>query len=392
MEKKRGDCLLKKILIFNGYYYPSKNCGGPITSIENVINACSDTFDFYVICYNHDFNDSSEFDVPLNKWIKNGYANVMYVKKGYLDFSFKHLYQLFDDLQPDLIWFSGVLTPNNKVISTVLGRKLNIPILFSPRGEVSEDRVKLKAYKKIPYLNLIKMIGLYKGCYFHATSDDEEAGIKKFFAPDEDHLYRSANIGIAAQPLLCSHEKKENNLNVFFFSRIHEVKNLLFAIKAVNACKSFINFDIYGPIESEDYWNECLKEINRSPQNVSINYCGILDYSNKHVEIQKHDLFLFPTINENYGHVIAESLANHRPVMLSKGTTPWDDLDNKAGYVYPLDRIEDFTSGLDYLAKMSSSDFNLLINSTKQFFKEKTESDDAIKLHKNMFASIIGEI
>lgn len=51
--------------------------------------------------------------------------------------------------------------------------KRRVEVLFSPRGEVSADSVKLKAYKKIPYLNMLKISGMYKGCYFHGTSDDE---------------------------------------------------------------------------------------------------------------------------------------------------------------------------------------------------------------------------
>ena len=58
---------------------------------------------------------------------------------------------------------------------------------------------------------------------------------------------------------------------------------------------------------------------------------------------QKYDCFLFPTLNENYGHVIAEALANGCQVVLSKGTTPWDDLHLKAGYVCQLDEIDSFT-------------------------------------------------
>ena len=68
--------------------------------------------------------------------------------------------------------------------------------------------------------------------------------------------------------------------------------------------------------------------------------------------IQEHDCFIFPTINENYGHVIAETLANSRPVILSKGTTPWDDLHEKAGYVIPLENPEEFTEKIDYLASL----------------------------------------
>ena len=380
---------MKKILIFNGYYYPSKNCGGPITSIENIVNTCCDEFDFYIICYNHDFNDRTAFNVELNKWIKLGNAHVMYVEQGYLDYSAKRMEILLRTLQPHLIWFSGVLTPNNKIVTARIARKIGCPVLFSPRGELSADRVKIKGYKKIPYLKLISRLGIYNHCYFHGTSDDEVEGIKKYFNPDEKHIFRAANISIAQQPDLVSIEKVRGELKVFFFSRIHEVKNLLFGVQCLSRCKSKIVFDVYGPIESESYWDDCVETAKNAPSNIKMNYGGILDYTNKSLVIQQHHCFLFPTINENYGHVIAESLANARPVILSKGTTPWDDLDKKAGFVIDLSNPEGFTEALDRMAEMDQEDFNSLVNGTKQYFSNKTADDDAVEKHKYMLKSII---
>lgn len=388
---KKGNKLtgMNKILIFNGYYYPSKNYGGPITSIENIVNTCHDEFDFYIICYNHDFNDATPFDVEVNKWICVGNARVMYVKQGYLDFSKTNMTNVFKKLKPDLIWFSGVLTPNNKIITAVIANKMGIPILFSPRGELSADRIKLKAYKKVPYLRLIGMLGIYKNAYFHGTSDDEEKGINKYFHPASDHLFRTANIGIAKQAEVTKVQKISGELNVFFFSRIHEVKNVLFGIQCLCKCRNNIHLDIYGPIESDEYWNKCVEVAKEAPNNISIKYGGILDYTNKSQIIQEHHCFLFPTINENYGHVIAESLANCRPVLLSKGTTPWDDLDGKGGYVISLDNPKKFTECLDKIAEMEQEDFDAMVKATGQYFIEKTSKDNAIKKHKDMFKKII---
>lgn len=380
---------MKKVLIYNGYYYPSKNCGGPITSIENIVNACCGEYDFYIICYNHDFNDNKSFDIPVNKWHKVGNANVMYVVPGYLDFSLTNTKKLFEELKPDLIWFSGVLTPNNKIVTVLNAKKLNIPVLFSPRGEVSADRVKLKAYKKIPYLNFLKIFRLYKNCYFHGTSDDEELGIRKYFHPDDKHIFRVANIAIMQQPDVMIRKKKSGEIKLFFFSRIHEVKNLLCAIQAVNKCKNNVVFDIYGPIEGKEYWEACEKEINNSPQNVSIHYMGILQHSEMSAVIQSYDAFLFPTINENYGHVIAESLANSRPVILSKGTTPWDDLHQRAGFVVDLHDVNGYTKKIEYFASLNEEEYMKVINNTKQYFIEKMGKDEAIKGHLNMIHSIV---
>ena len=368
-----------KVLIFNGYYYPSKNCGGPITSIENIVNACCSEFDFYIICYNHDFNSKEEFEIECNKW----------VKQGELDFSKKKIGKILDDLNPNLIWFSGVLKPNNKIASVISARKRNIPVLFSPRGEVSADRVKLKSYKKVPYLSMLKLLKIYRNCFFHATSDDEENGIKKYFLPDSNHIFKVANIPILKQQDVVKHKKNKDELKLIFFSRIHEVKNLLFAIKCLSNCKKNITYDVYGPIESADYWNECKKEIDNLPDNVIVNYKGIITRDKMPYIIQSYDAFLFPTINENYGHVIAESLANSRPVILSRGTTPWDDLNGVAGYAIDLNNPSEYTKKIDYLSSLDNKQYNELINNTINYFDKKIKIDGAIDGHIAMIKKII---
>ncbi len=380
---------MKKILIFNGYYYPSKNCGGPITSIENIVNACYKKFEFYIICYNHDFGKKNRFDVEINKWVKVGNAKVMYVEQGYLDFSIKNMKKILVELNPNLIWFSGVLRPNNKLVTVYNARKLKIPVLFSPRGEVSEDRVKIKAYKKVPYLTLLKRFSIYRDCYFHGTSNDEIKGIKKYFSPSEDHIFKIANIGISMQKDIVNIKKEKGKVKIIFFSRIHEVKNLLYAIKCVNNCKTKVEFDIFGPIEAEEYWNECLNEMKKAPNNIKINYKGCLTHSEMNARIQGYDCLLFPTLNENYGHVIAETLANSRPVILSKGTTPWDDINNVAGFVINLNNMNEFTQKIDYIANLSYEQFNEVVQKTKRYFIQKISQDDAIFGHINMIDSII---
>ena len=127
------------------------------------------------------------------------------------------------------------------------------------------------------------------------------------------------------------------------------------------------------------------------PSNITAQYCGVLDHSNKDITIQKHHCLLFPTINENYGHVIAESLANNRPVILSKGTTPWDDLDGKAGFVIPLNNPLVFSEKIDYLAGLSPDEFDKLLKNTNSYFASKVEEHDSVSKHKEMLNKIIGE-
>ena len=232
------------------------------------------------------------------------------------------------------------------------------------------------------------MFGIYSGCFFHGTSDDEIVGLKNYFRPDEKHIFEVPNIAIMQQPELAPIKKEQGTLRAMFFSRIHEVKNILFAVQCIAKCKNNIIYDVYGPIESEAYWNECLKIAEAAGSNIKVKYCGILAKKDLSKTIQEHECFIFPTINENYGHVIAETLANSRPVILSKGTTPWDDLHEQAGFVISLDDPEEFTKKIDCIASLNQSDFEKLVETTKAYFTKKIEENGAIEGHKKMFESI----
>ena len=383
---------MKRILAFNDYYIPAVKCGGPVTSIRNAVVALKDEFEFYIEAANHDFGDNTPFPGIDDEWYNVGLAHVRYHKDGELDFNLKKMETFIREVKPDIMWFSGLLVPNKIHNAIRVGEKLGIPVVISPRGEASPDRMCLKGYKKYPYAAFVSILGIYKkkNVFFHATSDDEIIGLKKYFHIDQKRIFKVPNIGVVACERLAM-KKNAGELRIMFISRIHEVKNLHFAIRAVNKMKSNATFDIYGPIESEEYWKICEGEIKKAPENVHINYCGKVDPNEVGDVYQKYDCFLFPTLNENYGHVIAEALANGCQVVLSKGTTPWDDLHLKAGYVCQLDEIDSFTEALESIAAESEKDFKKAVESVYNYYSEKTNSNDTIIGRKRMFNKIISD-
>lgn len=382
---------MKKILAFNDYYIPAVKVGGPVTSINNAANALQNEFEFYVEAVNHDFGDKTPFPGIGDEWYEVGPAHVRYHKEGELDFNYEKTEEFIKEVNPDLMWFSGLLVPNKIHNAIRVGEKLNIPVLISPRGEASPDRMVLKGYKKFPYAFLVSLMGIYKkkNVFFHATSDDEIVGLQKYFHIDREKIFEVPNIGVVPGVRNMEYEKQKNEIRIMFISRIHEVKNVHLAIEAVNRLKCKAIFDIYGPIETPEYWKICENKIKESPSNVSVQYCGKVNPSEVGSVFQKYDCFLFPTINENYGHVIAESLANGCPVVLSRNTTPWNDIDNQAGYVCDLSEIEQFTEALGKIAKMNHDEYAGIVNSVYQYYSNKTLESDAVKGHKEMFYSVM---
>lgn len=55
-------------------------------------------------------------------------------------------------------------------------------------------------------------------------------------------------------------------------------------------------FDIYGPIEDNDYWNLCLNEIVNMPSNIKVNYLGKLDPEDIQKKFSQYNLLFLPSL------------------------------------------------------------------------------------------------
>lgn len=381
----------KRILIFNGYYTPAKKYGGPLTSCKNVVKTCSDDFEIYIIARNHDVGSQEVFPNLHKGWKMIDEAMVKYISDGELNYDKTALRALLEEVKPDLIWFAGILVPKIRLKTIELGKEMHIPVLLSPRGEVSADRICIKGWKKKPYLFLTKLLGYYIETFYHATSDDEVVGLKKYVGASEDRIFLVPNIGVPLEPMRSDYVKQQGELRVVFIARIHMVKNIKLAVEAVGRMKSKVTFDVYGPLEQPEYWEECMAIAKSAPSNVTVKYCGQLEPTEVGEYFRKYDCFLFPTINENYGHSIAESLANGVPVVLSKDTTPWNSLDGKAGSVCSLDNVSEFTDALEKIAALDQVGYDVLQNNVREYYQEISAKDNAVSGHKHMFNAIIND-
>lgn len=383
-DKHHRKIVKKSILIFNGYYFPAKNYGGPSTSIKNLVNTCSDEFDFYIVVANHDFGKNEVFKNIQAGWNEVGKAKVLYVNDK--EFTVKNIRKWIDETKASAIYLAGIYSLRNlKYIKAARDR--NVSIVVPPRGELNPNAIRRKKYKKIPFLLFLRTLGSYKSVYFHATSEEEKRGIQKWFKIEPEKIFLLPNF--PAHESEGEKSEKSERLTIVSISRICKTKNLLYSIKIVNKLTCNAIFDIYGPIEDKEYWKECMEEIEKHPLNVEIRYCGAIEPNKVGKIFKKYDCFLFPTLTENYGHSIVEALVNGCPVLLGKGTTPWDSLHQKAGYVVDLENPKGFIEGLETIAKMSPKDYRDLANSCAKFINEKTKYQELKKEYQEFWRKVI---
>lgn len=138
-----------------------------------------------------------------------------------------------------------------------------------------------------------------------------------------------------AVPPTCTPAKKYPGAARFIFiSRISPKKNILQAVDLMSGI-SGASYDVYGPIEDRAYWAKC--ESLASRIDVVMRHRGNLTPEEVLPTFNRGHFFLFPTLSENFGHVIFESLAAGCPPIISN-RTPWNDLmEQEAGWILPLE-------------------------------------------------------
>jgi glycosyltransferase involved in cell wall biosynthesis len=174
-------------------------------------------------------------------------------------------------------------------------------------------------------------------------------------------------------------------LRAVFISRLSPKKNLSGALRLLAGVAGTVSFDIYGPAEDAQYWKECQGLIARLPANIKVRYEGEIEHSRVGRVFADHDLFLFPTLGENYGHVIFEALAAGCPVVISD-QTPWRSLEAVGvGWDIPLSETERFRSVLQQCVE-NDEEWHAALSNRAIAYAAKCASDPkVIDDNRNLF-------
>jgi len=344
----------RKILIIMGRYLPGYKDGGPLRSIKNMTDYLGDEYDFRILTCDRDHGDMEAYpDIRVNDWNQVGKAKVFYVPpKG---FTYKIIKKLSSEA--DLIYVCGCF--NDYARNTLLLKrfgKIKKPVVVAAMGLFSPLEFRLKYWKKKPFITIYNILGMFRKIYWSATSETEISEIRQQVWAKDDQFFIAEDLPRLVDTAPIHKEKKEGCLEVVWISRIAPKKNLLGAIEVLSRVKSKVHFVIYGPVHTEDYWNKCNEALKKLPPNISWEYKGLVDSEKVVQTLRPYHVFLFPTLGENYGHVIQEALSAGCACILSD-QTPWNDLEeNDVGFVYPLKQIDDYVKAVDHYAEMPEFD------------------------------------
>jgi len=357
-----SSCGKPVILAFVGNYLPGYKAGGILRITINTVDHLCDEFEFKIVTRDRDVGDDKPYnDVKLNQWQQVGNAMVYYLPPQ--SSTVKDILNLIVSTPHDVLYLNSFFDP--LTIKVLLNRKFRgatfKPVIVAPWGEFAWASLKQKYPKKFVFIQVARLLGLYKKVIWRASSEFEARDIIKVMKIKSNSIHITGdfpikNIPDAFPDVTFKPPPDGEGLRIVFLSRISREKNLDYALRVLSKVNARVIFDIYGPAENATYWKECQKLIAQLPFNVIVKYLGNVNANQVVNVFSRYDLFLFPTGGEAYGHVIAECLISGTPVLIST-ETPWRNLQaDGLGWDVDLGQEDSFVEIIEKIALLSDDE------------------------------------
>ena len=336
---------MKKVLLI-GPYPPLFSYGGPTRSISALHDSLKKNFNITIL------SPKSNLDGTKNLNIKNNSKSIVFTNS-----SFSFLLKNYSNY--DVIWINSFFNLSH-ILLLLLSYTKKFKLIVSPRGELSKRAINSSnKFLKVLFIHIIKFLNT--NVTYHATSVNEKFNILEY--------YKLSKVKYIAN--LFNHnytESKCNDFNFVFYSRLHKIKGLDIILDYIKKNKLKINLDIYGFVEDESYWDICSQKIN-SLENV--NYIGKINDGEINLLKDKYTFFIAPTLTENFGHAIIEMLSIGLIPIISKNTTPFENLTSEfVGLNFDLYDIHDFTRVIKKVYSMTQNEISKLKSNVNHIFVE----------------------
>ncbi|MES2515796.1 MAG: glycosyltransferase [Bacteroidota bacterium] len=374
----------KTILILCDWFLPGYLAGGPIQSIATLTKQLGDEINFKIITTDRDFKSNEGYkNITTNTWTSYEGRTVFYVSPENMNPKF--ILNLIQSTDFDKIYLNSLFSKLFTVYPLKWKQqgKIHQQVVLAPRGMLRDGALAVKPFKKQLYLLYAKFTGLFKNVSWQSTSSQETVEIKKRIG---NHAQVSEVSNLPAIPGdIISIDKQSGVLKLCFIARIVDIKNLYFAIDALKAVKVHVVFDVYGPKEDEAYWKQCEQNAKSLPDNVKFTYKSVLTPEDIGNTIGRYHALLLPTQTENFGHIIAETFQNGRPVIISD-QTPWRNLTNEnAGFDLDLTDKKAFTVAIEKIASLNQQEFDAVCKNCLLFIQRKLNIQDIKLNYLNLF-------
>ncbi|HEU5053429.1 MAG TPA: glycosyltransferase [Hanamia sp.] len=370
---------MKKIFITIPWFVPAFRAGGPVQSVANLVSEFNEGVEYYIYCGDTDLNGAELENIRPNEWVPyNEWTRVWYARPEKRS---ETLLKLVEKIQPEILFIIGIFSWHFNIVPVIYCKSPRK--ILSTRGMLHPGALSQKKWKKKIFLELFKMLDYPFKVDFHAT-DEEEAGFILSYFGEPAKVFVAKNfptkVGLLPMP-----EKEPGQLKMATVAIISPIKNILLVLEALQNMTDNIEYDIYGPIKDEDYWDLCKEQMRKLPRNISVLYHKEIEPSKVKEVLQATHVFILPSKSENFGHAMFEALSAGRPLITSF-TTPWKGLlEAKAGLNVSENDVAALENAIHFFAQMSGEELQKWSEAAHAYAEGKVNVEEIRGEYRGMF-------
>ncbi len=231
-------------------------------------------------------------------------------------------------IEPDVIHDHGIWLRSNRSVATT-ARRLGLPRVVSTHGMLAPWARRHHAWRKGLAWGLFQRHDLDTAAAIHATSDAEAADISASGV-------RAPVVVVPHGVNLPLHTERAHpgaaRRRAVFIGRLHPVKGLPGLIDAwADARPEGWELVIAGP-DAGGHRAALERRRDAAGLQETITFRGLLDEQGRAALLAEADLFVLPSLSENFGVAVAEALAAGVPAIVSR-RAPWAAVESaRAGW------------------------------------------------------------
>ena len=207
------------------------------------------------------------------------------------------------------------------------------PTVVSPQGSLTRIALRFSKWKKRLVLQAYERRNLEQASCLHATSTQEAEGFRRLgltppiaVIPNgvaEEETQQAGDGGRFARRFCLPSQSRR----MLFLSRLHPKKGIKLLLRVLARLKGSLenwHLIVAGPEDYPGYLGELRQQVADIELRHAVTFAGALHGQEKNDAFAAADLFVLPTRSDNFGIVVAESLARGVPVLTTEGAQPWE--------------------------------------------------------------------
>jgi glycosyltransferase involved in cell wall biosynthesis len=342
-----------KLLLVSLYFHPARRYGGPVASTWGLARGLA-AEGVKVRVLTTDADGPQRLAVPPGWQRPAPHLEVRYARRRLSELVAPGwLVSLPREIaRADGVHVSGLLVWALPYVA-VLCRLLGKPLVISPRGMLMAEALGVKADKKAPFLALLRVLGVGRRAWFHATAESEAEAIAQAFP--------GARVTIVGNGVELPEpgEKRDRPPELpageflLYLGRLHPFKGLDRILEAFAQAELGATRLVLAGTGEPAYRDALERDAQELGIADRVFFPGEVEGAGKAAWLTHAAGLVLASRSENFGVAVAEALAHGTPAVVTT-SAPWEGLvSHRAGFwVAP----EELAAGLRQLMALSGEE------------------------------------